>query len=240
MIRSFAAVALGIVLAVSATGCAPAPADASVPAPAPTRQQTLLAGSAVEFTVPGPSERVYILGDSWADGQSADPGAGWVNHIDRHYGWDTTVNAQPGTGYDAVLKEGQPFIERVDDLPPELPALVIVQGGLNDKLAGWMHVAGNAGATIAALQERYRGVPVVMVGPATAALPAAYSLTVIDQQLAAVARAAGAVYVSPMQGNWITSANLTTFMDAATDHPSNAGHAEYAARLIEAIDAAAQ
>ncbi|MDL5350038.1 SGNH/GDSL hydrolase family protein [Microbacterium sp. zg-YB36] len=230
MIRSLAAVALGIVLAVTATGCSSPSSAAPMPTPTPS------AG----LPVAAPSEPVYIIGDSWAAGVSADPGAGWVDLVDAHYGWDTTLNAQPGTGYDAVLKAGEPYIERVDDLPPHPPALVIVQGGVNDKLAGWMNLQDNAGATIAAIEHRYPGVPILMVGPATAALPAAQSLSTIDQHLAEVARTAGAFYISPMQGEWVGADNVQTFIDPDTDHPSNAGHAEYAARLIAAIDAAAQ
>lgn len=193
------------------------------------------------FTMPPSGSSVFVIGDSWSVGYSADPGAGYVDYLRNMSGWNITANAQSGTGYTAVLADtGAPFIDRVGDLPAESPALVVVQGGLNDEWQGSGDVHARAGDLIAALRERYDGVEIALVGPSTATLPVSDTLRSIDSQLRTVARnSTGVVYVSPLSDEWVTESNFANFIDEATGHPSNSGHEEYARRLWEALNALA-
>ena len=207
--------------------------------PVPTFTQPSQPEQGTAFTMPEAGAPVYLIGDSWSTGYSADPGQGYVDLLRAQTGWNITANAQTGTGYISVLADaGEPYPERVDDLPAETPSLVIIQGGLNDEWGGGSEQVGDvARPMIEATLARYPGAQVVLVGPATAAWPVTETLVSIDKQLQGAAVAAGAWYVSPLSGEWVTEENFSTFIDPETIHPSNKGHAEYARRLIESLSA---
>lgn len=191
---------------------------------------------AILFAANRPPRVVYVLGDSWSTGYSAAPGRGYTELLSEAERWVLTINAQSGTGYTANLAgNGAVFSERVRELPTDPPQLVIVQGGLNDEWASWGTVQSAAAETIDLLRTRYSDTPIVLIGPATARWPVSDTLWNIDEQLREAATAIGALYVSPLEGEWVTSDNIATFIDPATKHPSTKGHAIFAERLIEAL-----
>lgn len=218
----------------SAVSYTPAPAFTATPtaSPSPT------AAAVPAFDRPGEDALVYLIGDSWSRGYSADAGRGYADLLADATGWDMTVNAESGTGYRAVLAEtGTPYPDRVASLPEEAPALVIIQGGLNDEYGQNTGLNQTAQALYEAVRAKYAETQILVVGPASTTYPASTEITIVDRLLRQGAAAAGVAYISPLQEKWVNADNVDSFIDPETYHPGNEGHAEFARRLVADIDA---
>ena len=192
------------------------------------------------FTVDA-GARVLVFGDSWVYGSAATaPTGGFAYLLAGELDVETVVDGVRGSGYLKPGLDGPAYAERIAALDPALdPDLIVVEGSINDRSA---HPRGYRDAVTAAwdaLESRYPGADIVILGPAPQVLPIESATRAIDGDLGELAAARGWWYVSPIAEDWITTANYLDVIDTGPvgrDHPSDDGHAYLARRLAAAID----
>lgn len=193
----------------------------------------------VALTVPGAGASVLVMGDSWSAGASADPGLGYVDRLIARTGWNVTLDAVPGTGYQSTMAaSAQTYQQRASALPDIAPELVIIQGGLNDFKSNLDALPASVTATVEAVEAKYPSAQIVLLGPGTFQLPVPETVGRVDSILGDVARRTGVFYISPQDSGWMTPENFSTFWDPDTQHPTTAGHELWEARLWDALTTA--
>ena len=184
--------------------------------------------------------RVLIFGDSWTYGSAAsDPALGYAYVAAQTLGWDAVVDGARGSGYLKPGIDGGSFGERIAALDRQLrPDLVILQGSINDRRQGAEGYRAAVEAAWDDLTSTYPDAAIVVLGPAPQVLPVERETARIDADLRDLAAARGWWYISPIAEDWITAARYADVIDTSDigrDHPSTAGHAYLASRLVEAI-----
>jgi hypothetical protein len=218
-------VALATLTLLAACSSLPAASPAGAPTPA---------GAAIE--VP-PHARAYFFGDSWTEGQVARRGRGFPYVTSELLGWTAQVDGVGGTGFVSTLRPStQTYPVRAAAIPTGTQAdIVIVEGGLNDVGGDLSELKPAVRRTIDALQARFPGKPIVLLGPGPRALPVPADLKQVDLALRDACRNAGVPYISPIEREWITGLNFRDIIDPATRHPTTAGHAYLGGRLAVAL-----
>lgn len=210
-------------------------ACSALPSKAPTPTPTAAAaGSAIE--VPS-NARAYFFGDSWTEGQVARRGRGFPYVTSELLGWTALVDGVGGTGYIRTRRPStQTYPVRAAAIPRETRAdIVIVEGGLNDIGGDLTLLKPAVRDTVEALQARFPGKPVVVLGPGPNSLPVPARLKQIDLLIRDECRTLGVPYISPIEREWLTGLNFRDTIDPVTHHPTTAGHAYLGGRLAVAL-----
>ncbi len=166
-----------------------------------------------------------ILGDSYSSGDLLEKRTdGWAYVLGEAEGWDIRV---AGVGYTGYVNPGpcgsHVFASRISRATMDEPAMLIVQGGLNDWQAKPQDVEAAAGRLLKSVKDLPT---VVVVGPPNA--PArAEPMPEIDAALARAASAAGRQYISTI--GW----DLEFLPDGL--HLTKAGHAKFASLVAAAL-----
>jgi lysophospholipase L1-like esterase len=224
-------VAAGVVLFSTLAGQGdPRPAR-PVATPSPTAESPAVGDG---FTLPGPGAEVLYFGDSWTAGYSAswDNGYAWQSAAANT--WKPLIYGNPGSGYIVGGPSGVLFQSAFEALPPMSPQLVILQGGINDA-GDYGDVTTAARTLIGTAQARFPDAQIVVLGPAPFSWPLADGVRTVDASLERAARESGVPYISPVQEEWLTGENIGAFIDPATLHPNDQGHAYFAERLNSAL-----
>ncbi len=184
--------------------------------------------------------RVLVFGDSWTYGSAAsDRTRGYAYVAAETLGWDAVIDGVRGSGYLKPGIDGGSFGERVAALDPALdPDLVILQGSINDRRQGAEGYRDAVDAAWDGVRSLYPDAQLVVLGPAPQVLPVERETARIDADLRDLAAARGWWYVSPLAEEWITPSRYRDVIDTSDvgrDHPSTAGHAYLASRLVEAL-----
>lgn len=191
------------------------------------------------LTLPDSAD-VLVFGDSWTVGYGLDAVTdGYAYQVGPAMGWDVTVDGSGGTGYlnpgpDGVGTYATRLVTAAVDPPP---ALVVLQGGLNDARLDLGELPSAAAATVAVTRARFPGARLVVFGPGPDTWPVDERVEQADRILEQVAAAADVPYVSPIQEKWVTATNFSEVIDPVTRHPSDEGHALLARRLTEDLRA---
>lgn len=198
------------------------------------------AQSAPAALVLGSDTRMLVFGDSWTYGSAATVTTdGYAYVAGRVLGWETVVDGVRGSGYLKAGIDGPSFPDRIAALDPALdPDLIVVQGSINDRRLYTPLYSFEVRDTWDALHARFPDAAIVILGPAPQVLPVEEPTAAIDADLRQLAADRGWWYISPLQEEWITDANYLDVIDASDvgrDHPSTAGHAYLAERLVEAL-----
>ena len=185
--------------------------------------------------------RVLIFGDSWTYGSAASvPTLGYAYVVAEFTDWTTVVDGIRGSGYLRPGLDGPDFGTRIAALDPTLaPDLVIVQGSINDRgepATGYRAAVDAAWDALAAI---YPDARIVILGPAPLVLPVEAATARIDRDLRDAASDRGWWYISPIQDDWITTANYASVIDTGLgrEHPTTQGHRYLAEQLAEAVAA---
>lgn len=184
--------------------------------------------------------KALFFGDSWTAGKAATPSTeGFAYVTGRGLGLNFTVDANgSGTGYqNAGPDKAGTYNQRLAAYPidPDLKLLVL-QGGLNDPGAGQsLNTFGDAAtATLATAKTKFPNAQIVIMGPISPTLPAGPDILTVTASLQGIAESNGLHFISGIQEQWLTAANLDQMIDASkARHPSNAGHAYLAQRLTD-------
>lgn len=210
---------------------------AAAPRPTPTATATVTVAPARPALDVPERARAYFFGDSWAEGQVARRGRGFPYVTGELLGWTTVVDGVGSTGYLSHWRPStQTYPVRASAIPAGTAAdVVILEGGLNDRSLPLAGLKAAVRETITTLRTRFRGAPVVVLGPMPNALPVPESLRQVDRLIEEASSDAGAPYVSPIQREWITGLNFRDVIDAKSQHPTTAGHAYLGGRLAVAL-----
>ncbi|WP_274647244.1 SGNH/GDSL hydrolase family protein [Microbacterium sp. C7(2022)] len=186
--------------------------------------------------------QVLVFGDSWVYGSAAIvPELGFAYRLGENLGWTVTVDGVRGSGYLKPGIDGPAYGERIAALDPQAtPSLVLVEGSINDRKRYAPDVYRDAvNAAWDALAATYPRASIVILGPAPQVLPVEAGTAAIDRDLADLAAQRGWWYISPVREAWISPDNYLEVIDtgAGNDHPSTAGHAYLAERVMAALSA---
>lgn len=213
--------------AASPSSSAPAPPSTAPPSTAPVTPSAALPA------LPGPGALVLFFGDSYTAGFGAtSDDTAYPARTAAAFGWVADVAAGPGTGFLNGGGTGQDYLERLALLEVGTPALVVLQGGLNDAALGPDAQTQRAATAevLAALAQRFPGVPVVLLGPPLVPVIEEDAVRTVDEAMARAAADAGVPYVSPVRAGWDVAGRLSDGL-----HPDDAGHALVAERLAGAL-----
>lgn len=183
--------------------------------------------------------RVLVFGDSWTYGSAASsPSLGYAYLLAKLIDGETVVDGVRGSGYQKPGLDGPDYLTRIRALDAGIaPDLIIIEGSINDRGENAAAFPAAVNAAWDALAATFPQVPVVVLGPAPHELPVGASTARIDRDLSRLAATRAWWYISPVQEQWITPANYLELIDvgAGRKHPSDAGHAYLAERVLEAL-----
>jgi acyl-CoA thioesterase I len=241
-------VASGIAAGLLLCGCAqpPVPPTAStVHAPAPGRhaargidQANLPAGTIYWNPASGRKEVVVadigrtalLIGDS-----QSEPTDGWPRLGLAALGYSVHFCGLGGTGFVAANGRTGNYIDALEHedwmLPYGSPPLIVIEGGGNDASQGATdaQIVANADRLIAALNERYPGVPQVLIGTlGRGANNGGGRRSQVDALLATVAARHSMPFVGV--GDWLTRYGLTKDLADAV-HMTSSGRRSLGALL---------
>jgi lysophospholipase L1-like esterase len=200
--------------------------------------------------------RLGVLGDSISGGSDENTGSGigsWFYRAARQLGCTDAWNqSRGGTAY--ITAGGYAtFADRVaGDISPYAFDRLIVWGGYNDSGGDQGAIGTAAEALYATLKsEVVPGGEIYVLGcwSPIGDPPDPGTLRSTDATLQAAAVAEGLPFISPIsgqirdaagalldtQGAWITTANAATYIGGDGVHPTDAGHAYIARRVVEAL-----
>jgi lysophospholipase L1-like esterase len=184
----------------------------------------------------GPGAKAVFLGDSFTSGWSgAGIGShGWPGLVGADRGWKIVNLAVAGTGYMNPGWTHQTIGSRVDAAIRQKPQVVVVAGGHND--SRWA-AATTGRAAIRVIDRLHAALPdaaIVIVAPIWQdGSPPARCLALRDA-LRRKAAAIGAVFIDPLADRWFAGAGHR-FIGPDGLHPTNAGHAWIANRILEQL-----
>lgn len=246
--RSVVALAgAGLVLAGCGTTPPSPPSDAAAPAcptaasaptvvpdiPRTSRHRTA-APSAREFVLPAAGSDVLLFGDSWTQSTGATcPTVGYAARLAAEFDWVPDVQGFGGTGFVARGVIDADYLTRLQALPATSPALVLVQGGLNDALANATEQdeLTAARAVLDLVVQKYPQAQVVVLGPPQTQVVDPTTVAAMDRALAQASGEHQVPYLSPLTARW----DLQRFTTADGLHPDDLGHEHLAALVAAAL-----
>lgn len=186
--------------------------------------------------------RLLVFGDSWTYGSAAtERSDGYAYVAGRLLGIETTVDGVRGSGYLKAGIDGPSFGDRIAALDPaDAPDLIVLQGSINDRRLYTPLYPIAVREAWDRLASTYPAATIVVLGPAPQVLPVEEATAAIDEDLRTLADERDWWYISPLAEDWITDdtyARIIDSSDIGRDHPSTAGHAYLAERLVEALRA---
>ena len=213
----------------------PAPATSLPPAtPSATSGAGAAAPAAGEFVLPPPGSQVLVFGDSYTQSTGATcPQTGYAARLAATFGWVADVQGFGGTGFVARGVIDADYLARLSALTPTTPALVMVQGGLNDALAGATEEQEltAARAVLDLLARTYPDSQVVVLGPPQVQVVDAAVIAGINRALRRASIEHQVPYLNPLGDGW----DVQRFTTADGLHPDDAGHEHLAARVAAAL-----
>lgn len=237
------AVAVLVAAVVSSAGCAvqsPPPVSEKIQKAYETGLTPTLRPTAkavpIKFSM---GTKTLVFGDSWTSGLYMDPETqGFTYRATDTLGLDAEILGGNGTGYlNAGINKLGAYGERMKKLPVSDAKLLIIQGSVNDLGRDITDLGPAFDATIAIAKTKFPKAQIVILGPSTAQWPAQAGLYRVDDVLGERAANAGLAYISPYGESWINGDNFAAMIDPKTGHPSEAGHAYLASKLVAAMKA---
>jgi lysophospholipase L1-like esterase len=200
----------------------------AAPTPAPAPAAGVDRPPPPHFRLPPACSRVVVFGDSYTEGTGASgPAAAYPQQLATLFGWRVDREGVGGTGFVARGAVDADYLDRLATLSPLPPAMIVVEGGLNDARAGTTEEAEFAAARelLLALRSRYPGTELVVVGPPQTQVVDA--VQAVDRGLQRATADLGVPYISPLAEGWA----LEKYTVADGLHPDDAGHRYFAVRI---------
>jgi acyl-CoA thioesterase I len=181
-----------------------------------------------------PDPVLLVFGDSYVEGAGAtSPETSFPHTIAADLGWRLETAGLSGTGYLNPSAAGNlTYRQRIEALQvAEIPDVVLVEGGINDRDQAGDETAAAVDA-VRAVQTRFRGAQVVLLSPVDPQ-PVEARVTEIGRDLARAARLARVPLIDA--GDWVTAANAGELIGADHLHPTQAGHDRIGALAAAAL-----
>ena len=235
LVAVLVAVAAGVFLADVAGTAPPAirvqPAAATPPTPV--------------ATTPPPPDALFI-GDSYtagAGGGGSGPGTSFACLTADAMGWHCVNAGEPGTGYvnDAGRQRRgyRAYPDRIAGYAETTsPRYVVLSGGRNDRDTTFAARTDAARRTLDALQLHFPAATIVVVGPFWQDDDVPRALRRFTTWLRTEAGRRGLVFLDPEAEWWLNSRNSASYIGRDGIHPTPAGHAYLARRMVAALRSA--
>lgn len=181
--------------------------------------------------------RFTVFGDSYTGGSAMGgiEDAGWPRIVAKDLGLEPPAySAEGGTGYVNPGPAGGAgdFEGRVDDVIATSPDFLVVAGGLNDADFDLKKVTAAARKVFTELQAGLPDATIVVVGPFSPKVPAPADITAIRDALQQIATELDIAFVDPLP--WFKGGDAVEIGSDGV-HPTDAGHAQIAARMDAAL-----
>ncbi|MGY1809958.1 SGNH/GDSL hydrolase family protein [Blastococcus sp. SYSU D00669] len=184
--------------------------------------------------VPDDAPTVVFVGDSWTVGRGATDDQGYAVRTAAELGWHVRVLGAGGSGYSVPGPYDAVFAERLGLAVEGDPALIVVQGSLNERRSSPGVLAPAARTTLAALRDLAApGTRVLVVGAADNPGTPEATIDWINRAVRAAADDAGLAFVDPAAEDWLDRDDARLWAD--TIHPSDLGHQVFADRLAASV-----
>ncbi len=205
-------------------------------------------------SVPAYERRIIVQGDSTSGGSDGNSGQGagtWVARFGRYAGDNVDIwnQAIGGTGF-VTPGTAVTIPDRLSDVTSYAPDDVILWCGGND---GSTSIVAEATAWINAVKSAVPNVRITVVGTWSPTVSASAARTARSADLQSAAIATGCAFISPITGQvydqtgtlvatqtpWISSSgDVATYVYSGDNvHPTDAGHAYIARRMMQAMEA---
>lgn len=171
--------------------------------------------------------KVLLLGDSYTEGVGASPKTnGYAFKVAAPLGWTLTIDGKGGSGYNNPTTYGAgTYADRLVKQPADAFDLVVLQGGSNDDRYDSVTVKPMIEKALNVVASRFPKAKLVVVGPSNPYGSANADRLRINDLLVSVLAPRSVPYVNPIAEKWFMPGDGSMFADAASGHPSNAGHA---------------
>ncbi|WP_448627919.1 SGNH/GDSL hydrolase family protein [Geodermatophilus sp. URMC 64] len=177
---------------------------------------------------------VVFLGDSWTVGRGATDLQGYAVRTAAELGWHARVLGVGGSGYSVPGPHGNVFAERLGAAVDPAPAVIVVQGSLNERHSTPEALTAAATATLTALRDSADpATRIVVVGAADNPGTPDATIDWINRAIGAAAAEAGLTFVDPAAEGWLDRDDPWLWAD--TIHPSDLGHLLFAERLAPQV-----
>lgn len=178
--------------------------------------------------------RVLIFGDSYTEGQGAQPlTQGYAYQVGPMLNWDVTVFGVGGTGYLAPGPRDEGTYEaRLAKAPPGPFDLVVVQGSTNDARQPISGLSAAVTRTIQAVRTTYAPAQILMLGPIDLHGTSSKPMTQVNVVVRDSARALGVSYIDAMGEQWFQHDTSKPYINPSNGHPNNQGHALIASNFL--------
>jgi lysophospholipase L1-like esterase len=218
---------------------------------------------ATMWAQPIPSRRLMVLGDSIPGGSSMNTAGGagtWFGRVARTLGYiDAWNEALGSTGYITAGSTATLGTRAPIDVIPNTPDVLIVAAGYNDNGGSQPAISSAAASLYSAITTGLPDCDVYVIGCWSPTGSPGASITNTDTTLRTAAAAAGLPFISPITGSvynaagtlvathgpWITgtgrvgattgTGNADTYIGTDAVHPTDAGHAYLAGRIVAAL-----
>ncbi|MBB1046472.1 SGNH/GDSL hydrolase family protein [Dietzia cercidiphylli] len=171
-----------------------------------------------------------FVGDSFtAPAQVGTPVDNWAEHVASSNCWAPTYLGKHGSGYVNPAGSAWQYVNRVPQVTASAPDLVVVQGSTNDLYL--IGVREAAVGTLALIRAQNPYATVVVVGPVKAPRYDLVRLTALRDELAAAAAVTGALFVDPLDGDWLGDDDFADGLHLTTE-----GNARFGAKVVDRLD----
>lgn len=212
---------------------------------------------------PAPAKRFMVLGDSIPGGSSMNTGGGagtWFARAARLLGYSDAWNEALGsTGYITAGSTATLGTRAPIDVIPHTPDVLIISAGYNDNAGSQPSISSAAASLYSAVKAGLPATTIYVIGCWSPIGSPGASITNTDTTLRTAAAAASLPFISPITGGvydaagtlvathgaWITgtgrvgattgTGNADTYIGTDAVHPTDAGHAYLAGRIVAAI-----
>jgi lysophospholipase L1-like esterase len=181
----------------------------------------------------GPGAKAVFLGDSFTSGWSgAGIGShGWPALVGADRSWTIVNLAVAGTGYMNPGWTHQTIGSQVDAAVRQKPQVVVIAGGHNDSHWAATTTSKEAVQVIDGLHAALPDAVIVIIAPIWQDGSPPTRCLVLRDALRREAKAIGAVFVDPLSDRWFAGTSHR-FIGPDGLHPTNAGHAWMATRIL--------
>lgn len=190
-----------------------------------------------------PRESVLLVGDSYTQGVGAVPQTkGYAYQLASALDWNLTIDGYAGSGYvNPTPVGGKTFAERLWKHPANSYGLVIIQGSSNDikycTEKTCTDLASAVNMTLRTVEKRYPSAEILLVGPTSPYGSAGIEYVRVNAKLKTYATLHNVPFIDPLAEQWFKPGDGKLMANPENGHPSNAGHALIASRLVADIKA---
>lgn len=191
--------------------------------------------------------KVVVFGDSWATPTVIDPatgtgiyGTGYGQILSEFFNWDFYESGEGGSGFvnPGAYWPNEDFVQREQtDVCHAGPAVVIVEGGVNDRFYSESSIQQNVTQFLTQLQNCLPNAQVFLVGPQINT--SGGSIADVETAFAsAAAQFSNIHFVDPVAANWLygdsndpSTGNEYLYFNATGGHPTPLGHDYFAEKI---------